>query len=839
MEQNIFYKDYIVTEILSYLSLEEIISLKLLSKFHCDVIRKHHWKHRLLIRDTNNFYCFLMTHNFNFYFVYPRDTKEYYYKNRIYDKSFDIYDFSSLLGKCKESCVPDREKFELCEKITEKIKYVDIEFGYNSHTFQLFDLLLHVATCVEISLFDNKNNDIYYDDEYNYTYVSNIWIHYNDGKIVISQPRKQLYKLFNNPTTLKLLFEKSTDIKNILLLSKINSNDMRLVYKLASTRYFQKFKLTKLSLAKLFEAICSFDDEYISMIERDTFFLQKTISKRKYDLFVETKKDEICVFLGRYYKYDRFNAPYSEYIMYYNVYGQNTSTECQHTINTEVSKKLEDMIFNNFVQFFIWMETSPLRRITVFRDFIILNMIYALKWNKPSHVMQFIHAYIHNPLSITMGLRCFKLISGLLIDNHMCGEITMLLDILYSDIGNKLFGHTESESIIQHMLTRILRNCDAHTFECVDNHLKKIMPIEERNPKGPTEERNPKGPAEERNPKGPSLFLYYLKVFIIDRHRCKDHPHIFRKSLSDAINNMNHKCKSTLNDFENNFTAVTKMCANKLQSADILELWIHFLMAYYNCDFKNKLSEICKKGILRTSCNSDILLMWEKMRLPVRIKMNVAFRVSILFVEKEKFELWRKMIPIRKEILSITVLLRVLHLNDVSNPSKTIEAFDRWYNLPGVNKYHDSEYHKIIEKICSEGLVEMLEWWKNKGLPFYYTKKAFDTVSNTYSINTSRKKSVFLWWIQNCTTKKLITHNANFIQYGGRFSDGKWETPENMILLYSHCGLFRPCKGICELWKLYDLKIIHKKYVLDEIRKNFKEDFDTNSKLFIHYFGEK
>ena len=155
------------------------------------------------------------------------------------------------------------------------------------------------------------------------------------------------------------------------------------------------------------------------------------------------------------------------------------------------------------------------------------------------------------------------------------------------------------------------------------------------------------------------------------------------------------------------------------------------------------------------------------------------------------------------------------------NFKRTIGLLNFWHDC---EKTVDQTYHSIIDWASSHKSLEILEWWKNKGLPFYYTGEAFDGACQIVDVET------VTWWILNFGGKKISTETDE-IQFGGFYCDVKWCSPQSRIILYSDNGIKHMNPKICQIWKYHGFHIKSKKWIENKISKLPKEVAEKKMKL--------
>lgn len=773
--RNPFYDDYLFIEIIIYLPFKKIILMEQLSKYHCNIIRNHRWQSRIIVNTINQITDVLQFHHLQRWGITMKSDM-----NHITTHSCDS-PINSFLKK----------------DIYEKLRYSTIIFVYARETLTLFESLIKLSKDI-----------IFYSHNNNATVIT-----YSEEILTIMTQNSKPFEYCSSPEITHLLVSKNTEIQKILSDAVMKKNAQQLLYKLSKTIYFKYFEPSNIQLPQLFEAIYLFDLDTISLMENNVELQQKIVSKRKYKWYLTIKKKCLCALIpSSEVQYDNeTNFTRDTDIVYYCEYNNNYLEEQCKLYELDivgVKKKLEKHINNNFKDFFVWWQNTPSRQDSFTREFIILNMLHAIRCYYPTHISTFVHQYIQQIINQpeyanTLKSACMYLVL-FFVDNQMIEMLCYLIDILYSNI-DKSVSSILIKQVMQLACSRIIIASDSYA-------LLRIYDLWEVHEK--------------------SLLLPPILLLMNYPNKYKQYASMFVDVLKRTIANYDSSFELILMCYESTFHRVTRALSNA-QPSDVLAYWIKLLIMYYGTEFKKYYCKVYNKQTFSPNCNLEMLICCKQNNLPLRLNYGIQFWIEMLCIQEEKFLSWQEIIPIKKDMIGINVLTVLIDV--MTQKSVLLKAFERWYNLSSSNSYPDSDYHLVLEKICSRGVVKLLEWWKNKGLPFHYTKKAFDLASN------AGHKKILLWWIQNCSSKSLVTRNARHIQYGGCYKNGQWETPQNMILLYSHCGLFNPSSMICEIWKYYNLNIIHKKSVLKKIKDSITDDDELQKKLciFIKYFGEQ
>lgn len=778
--QNPLLDYHLFIEIISFLPLKKRIQLEQLSKFHLDTIRNQFWLDLVCIRSPNTLFHLLYSHNFRNYEIMCELP------------NYDTLTYDSL-ALTHNTTIYDTA---LSYDVVKKLKKCNISFIYETITVSLFNFLLQLANAVEIF---NSGDDL--------TYVQ-----YCSGNMSIMMHVDKPFEYCNSPETFKLLKEKSSDIEKIWRNLPVSPVINQYVCELSKTIYFKYFGTKKLLFPSLIKAIQLFDTVTVSRMENDQQFIHKLILKQKYCCSMAIKKNKLCAQVVLSPHDNLFSIPRDNYIIYFIEYDTDYLVrECSKYM-LDPNEKILNLKFhveNNFEYFFISWLNTPLRQNNYLKHFIILNMLHALRCYYPSYIMGFIkktiQVCIHNDVNIDTLL---SLIILLCVDNKLTSVACDLSnDLCQNEYECQQISDGIRSSMYELVFGRIMINSDHESLVNVINFWKETAYSK----------------------------LIVPLVIIIDnplKFNTKKHIPLIITVMESINNNFFPVWKAILRNCEMKFHKVTKMLIT-INSHEILALWIQFMSQYYGPDLKKNYRKIYNS---RTCTAHNITYQFhisKSNKLPFRLSLSVGFLLDMLTIESEKYHNLTRIIPITRETISINLLLAVLNLLD---QKIALIAFDRWHNLSGYNLYPNSDYHLVLEKICSTGMIKLLDWWKIKGLPFYYTKKSFDLASN-YG-----HTKIVMWWIKNCTSKKLIIRNATQIQYGGYYINGGWKSPESMILLYSHCGLFIPIKEIYDIWWYYGLSITHKKSVLKKIRDNSKgnngSDLENKLNLFTRYFGE-
>lgn len=137
-----------------------------------------------------------------------------------------------------------------------------------------------------------------------------------------------------------------------------------------------------------------------------------------------------------------------------------------------------------------------------------------------------------------------------------------------------------------------------------------------------------------------------------------------------------------------------------------------------------------------------------------------------------------------------------------------------------LEKIFPSEYHFFIEMAVEYNNLDMIKWWINKGLPFWYTPKAFNLACNLGHME------IVNFFLKNATKKVRSTKAIEWNQQ----VNGKWRTP--FILLYTMKGLTTLAKQI--RFESYDNDDGEKSAILDQMIDTWQKYNLMYGKLTIH-----
>lgn len=786
---NPWYVDNIAIQIISYLSADEIIKLSILSQYHLNLVRSHHWDELIVVKQTSQLINVLSYFNFrNIYLTYT---------NKVYPNNIDI------------DCFPNN--------LREKIKYVTFGFTYDINYLSLFKFFVENAKRIEVNPRPNKN-----------TVFSDMPQIVYEGSILSIFARKIPLYLMCNDSMITILAKKYNDtflISGDVSIDRTTIDIPNFRVKQLITKsccsHFSKYHYMEIDTCMVFpdviEKIYLFDQNKIREIEQKQLVIP-VIQSTRYTWVPRIENNEIKWYIASkplliYSKSLQFLEPLHVWSNRYgNAYLHNACEYYGHDL-AESEKQFYKLSADKFEKFFLWVSRSPLKYAFIF-PFIFLNMYFAVKYYIPNQLETYIMCCVDYGLN-----------NAEFNDIHLCVLHHILICVvndgkIYIAI-NALDKMLNSEMIKKYGVARkvIITVALIHDNIVSRGNLNALLSIQSffHNCSSPTVQVY--------------RCLFSLGIPIASLFRTYDY--VSSEMVTLIVDRIDAtQTEEWMHDPDNiilinRFDEIINYYVACTQIEQI-DMWMKLqkILCPSRCTKNNK--DISKKIMFTWQNKKELLLHWKEKNLHVQIKKDLKSQCLIIAHHYNDFTVWSQYITIKPHNITPKILCDLFKKLENTDIKYYINLLNFWY----VDKKKiDPTYHTVIDYISSSGLNKLLEWWKNKGLAFYYTREAFDRACQNDHIQT------ITWWILNSHNEKKFSRHSNKIYGGCYFKNGSWHG--NMVILYSDAGLFMPNPTVYKIWKYHNFQIISKNKIKKEIRRRFKPHPEKRLELLDWLSGEK
>lgn len=772
--QNPFYVDNIFIQIISYLPSEEIIRLSILSRYHTNLVRNYHWENIIIVTKTNQLNSILA--NFNF--------KNIGLINKFENGLISI-DLDLLSGD-----------------IRDKIKYSNITFKYDVNYLSLLKFLVRNAQKINVNTNPNKNEASPDDTQ----------IVYKETHLTIHSEKFPTYIMYDDAIA-KSLAKKYNGTKWYEQDMSLNGQDVnipnfrfkRLIMRACDSNFLKYYpEPITIYFPDIIEQFYCLNPKKIQAIEQNALIISRVL-RNYYDWMPIVEDNQIKWYTANVRVYSQKCLPNkyvwkNEYTKQYldnicNYYGYDPLESMQYFY------ELSD---NSFENFFTWINTSPLKNTCIY-PFIFLNMYFAVKCIMPDKLDIYI-------------MCCMDY--GLLYDSHYVAQhiFTHILTCAISD--HKTY-------MVEHALKKIL---NSNTLEHVTN--KEVVQIvisliwdyivihDDLNAYLSLQSFFRYDRTSSLAPYNRSLLVSSIPMISVFRLYGYTSLDMMTLIIDNIVNTPLEEWKKDLLECDQiNSIGVILYYFFTKHDEQYLDIWIKFMKAFYGEGWSDIKKYISDNFVFTYQNKAEDILCWERNNLIVKTKKDLESQCKIIASHYDNFTAWSKYITVKSHNITPKILCNLF--KKLPDTKKKINLLNFWYN---PKRKIDSTYFVIIDYISSIGSNELLEWWKNKGLVFYYTRNAFDSACQNNHINT------MTWWINNTSKKKYMRHSNNITQ-GGYFKKGIWKDFEKMTLSYSEAGLFVPNPVVYQTWKYNDFNVCSKNKIKKEIIKRFKPCPDKKLKL--------
>lgn len=748
------------------MSLREIFTVLRWSRYHYNLIKTCYWKHNLTLYDCDTL---------------VRTMKNFNFKNII-------------LGSVDPNEFQNNVNFQLPhEDINEKILRTKIQIFYETKYSSLLKFLVKNAKEIQIKILSEMP-----------WWKHGPFIKWKQNVLTVKcQNIKQALMTMCTNTMVTALSQQHKTYVNELLDQCVRIDmppDLlqKLIVRSSKSKFADILPLSHRSFyyPKIIEQFYIFNPKKIKDIEQDQNIIHN-LSTNFFDWHSIISDNKI---FWRVNNLDTSNISNIRFV-WCNQYETNYLDEiCAHYGYDlgESKQYLSELTQNNFELFFSWLETTPLKN-TCICVFLIQNMYQAVRCYYPDKLNDYVLHCVETYGCLPNGVQYYNAYILLLITLMDDGQVDTVLCALKMILSNDTDMHTKITPIFYIWGSIVFHN-RLNAFHLLQEILSNNM----------------------INDDTKLLFQIVLPIVIIfksfDRISLEMLSMITTNAIGQQSNVWVNKLREELTS-ENHIETITIHFLDRMKF-EHLDLWVKLWKCYYG-ETWNENKHFVHSGKISNYFSKKEELQWlEKNGFQVKIDESLESQCEIVAHHYEDIQIWSKHLTIKPNVINADLLLRMLKY--IYGTKRTIGLLNFWHDC---ERTVDQTYHSIIDWASSHKSLEILEWWKNKGLPFYYTRGAFDGACQMAYIK------IVTWWILNFGEEKKSTTKTDMIQFGGFYRGDKWHSPQSRIILYSDNGIKHMNTKICEIWKYHGFHIKSKKWIENEITKLPKEVAEKKLRL--------